>query len=260
MRPFGEDFFCIYNKNLLFNLLKRNLKLKYRQSYLGIFWTVLVPALNALIYYFVFKNVLRVGIENYFLFVLTGLLPWQFFSTAVLNSIESITLNAGLINKVPVPPRAFPFAEINTIMINFVLSMPVLMAVAIVNKSDFAWVNFSFIFYIMLLFFQGYGLSLVFSTLYVYLRDLRHFVGIIVQAWFYLTPVVYHQGMVPENFKWVEYANPIALIFHGIHETFVYNRSMSFDQNAIAVLWTVVILNIGFVVYLRSKKTLVESL
>lgn len=260
LRPFGEDFFCIYNKNLLFNLLKRNLKLKYRQSYLGILWTILVPALNALIYFFVFKNVLRVGIENYFLFVLSGLMPWQFFSSAVLQSIESMTMNANLINKVPVPPRVFPYAEMNTVFINYLLSLPILLGVAIYSKDSFSVQNFSLIFYSALLYLQAYGMALAASTTFIYLRDLRHILSIILQAWFYLTPIVYNQGMLPEKLYWVEYVNPVGIIFHGIHETFVYNRALDIEKNLIAIAWTLFVMLFGFWVYLRAKKNIVENL
>ncbi len=259
MRFFGEDFFCIYNKNLLFNLLKRNLKLKYRQSYLGVLWTILVPALNALIYFFVFQHVLRVGIENYFLFVLSGIMAWQFFSGAIMNSIESITQNAGLINKVPVPPRVFPFAETNTIFINYALSFPILLLVFLVTKSEFSIYNAKFFFYSILLFLQAYGYALIFSTLFVFLRDLRHLLGILMQAWFYLTPIVYNTNMVPQKYSWVLFANPIGVIFHGIHESFVFNRNLTLFEDLTAVLWTFSVLILGFIVYLKTKKVIVEN-
>ena len=92
------EVFCLHRKFLLFNLIKRNLKLKYRQSYLGIFWTVLAPALNAGVYFVVFSFVMRVQLPHYLVFMFSGLLAWVFFSISLAHGMESIVNNYSLIS------------------------------------------------------------------------------------------------------------------------------------------------------------------
>lgn len=260
VKPFGEDFFCVHNKNLLFNLVRRNLLLKYRQSYLGILWSVLVPALSALIYYFVFQKILKVQIQNHFLFVLTGLISWQFFSVSISQAVESIVANHTLVNKVPVPPRIFPFTEVCTVFLNFVLSLPVVIIVMLFTKDSFHLVNLTSVVFFFLMFIQSYGFALIFGTLFVFLRDLKHVIGIVMQVWFYLTPVIYQKEMIPPEYKWMSLFNPVGYLFHGVHESLVFDRGISWEMFFICVIWTFGTLFVGFIIYNHFKKIIVENL
>src|SRR3954471_24738544 len=98
-RPLGVDFFCFGKKFLVFNLVSRNLKIKYRRSVLGVFWTLLSPLAMAVIYYFVFRVVLNVRIDHYAVFILSGVLPWSFFGVTTLEGLDSILGNGSLISK-----------------------------------------------------------------------------------------------------------------------------------------------------------------
>jgi len=133
------EFYCLHRKFLLFNLVIRNLKIRYRKSVLGFFWTLLVPAAMALVYYFVFSFVVRVNIDKYLLFVMVGLMPWMFISMAISTSTESLVINFNILSKVPIAYQAFPLAEVVSGMINFILSFVVLVALSLVYQNYPSW-------------------------------------------------------------------------------------------------------------------------
>src|SRR3954453_19323172 len=89
-RPLGIDFFCLGKKFLVYNMVSRNLKIKYRRSVLGVFWTLLSPIAMTVVYYFVFKVILQVRMPHYLVFILSGVLPWTFFSQSLSEGMESI--------------------------------------------------------------------------------------------------------------------------------------------------------------------------
>ncbi len=251
--------FGFQNKFLIYNILSRNLKLKYRKSYLGFLWTVLVPGANAAVYYFVFNQVMRVHIQNHILFLLSGLLPWTFFSGALLSCMEAILQNHNLLNKVPLSPHIFPLSEVLTAFINFLFSLPVLITFQIfmIGIQPFAILYLFFL--SLLLFLQAFSIGLILSYVFVFFRDLRHMMGIIIQIWFYMTPIVYTQDMIPEKFKFVLLLNPVALIFDEIHQSFVFKQGPNLHHLLYASLWTSAIAIVTFYFFKKYNRTIVEN-
>jgi len=253
------DFFCLHRKFLVFNLVQRNLKLKYRQSLLGILWTVLVPAASALVYYTVFLYVMKVSIPNYLLYVISGILPWAFFSTSLSIGMESIVNNQSLLNKIPIPSHVFPFTEVITNFINLILGLPVVIAIFFIYGAPGGWSFLVIPFFLVLLFFQTYGLVLILSVLFVYFRDLRHMMNVIIQMWLYLTPILYKIEMLPDTArKWI-WLNPVAYIFDGINSAAVFGI-VNFERIIVSTIWTITILIWGIIVSKSCRKNLVEGI
>jgi ABC-type polysaccharide/polyol phosphate export permease len=249
-----------HHKFLIFSILSRNLKLKYRKSYLGLLWTILIPAANALVYYFVFNKIMKVEIPNHLLFLLAGLVPWTFYSSSLNLCMESIMQNYSILSKVPIPPHVFPFSEVLTIYLNFLFSIPVLIVV------QTAMVGFSFsglIIYLLLsliLLTQAYCLGLILAYAFVFLRDLRHFLAIIIQIWFYITPIIYSPDMIPPKFSFLMYINPVAFIFDGIHKAFVFNQNINLTGVAVSLAWTLCLFLIAFSLFVKHNRRIVEHI
>ncbi|MGK5088324.1 ABC transporter permease [Bdellovibrionota bacterium FG-2] len=211
------DFFCLGKKFLVYNLVSRNLKIKYRRSVFGVFWTLLAPIGTALVYYFVFKVIMAVRIPQYPLFILTGVLFWTFFAQTVMESMESLVGNWGLISKVPIPLQIFPFTGALTNLINLLIALPVLIGVAFASGVVPGWSFLLLPFYAFCLFLMAYGFGFILAVAFVYFRDLRHLMGIVIQIWFYSTPVVYAEDMIPVKYRWVLSLNPLGKTFEGLH-------------------------------------------
>lgn len=256
----GTDFFCLNRKFLVYNLLSRNLKIKYRRSALGVLWTLFTPLLLTGIYYFVFKVVMRVQVPRHLTYILSGVLPWAFFSQSISESTEILVANTGLLSRVPVPVHLLPYVSALTHFTTLLIAMPIVVGSALLeNATPTVWWPFLGV-YGLLLFLMTYSLSLIVGIGFVYFRDLRHLVGLGLQLLFYATPVLYSAEMIPEKYRWFLYFNPLAHLFDGIHRILVEGLSPDLFSLAISCAWVGVLLAITFVFLRKFGPELVENL
>lgn len=258
--PLGSDFFCVNNKFLVYNLVSRNLKLKYRMSYLGVLWTLIVPAATALVYYVVFQHVIKIQIENYLFFLLLGTLTWNFFASCVSQGMESVVSNQGLLNKTQIPLQVFPLSETLTLLINYIFSTPIILLVALLMDANLTSSLFQFPILLFFLALQAYSFATLLSLLYVYFRDFKHLISIVLQIWFYLTPVIYKADMIPEKYRPLLWANPVGHIIKGIQDVVIFGQTQSIPELAGSAAWTLLVFLVAATVYKHLHKTVVEYL
>lgn len=259
-KPFGVDIFCLGKKFLVYNMVSRNLKIKYRRSILGVFWTLLNPIAIALVYYFVFKVIMKVQVPHYLAYVLSGVLPWSFFSQTLLEGMDSIVGSWGLVSKIPIPLQVFPYVNAMTNLSTLFISIPVLMGAAWVSDVHIGPPVVLILFYFFALFFITYLMSLVLSILYVYFRDLKHILSIFLQLWMYGTPVLYSENMIPEKYHWILFLNPIAKIFTGIHGVLVNAEWPPIRDVQVVSVWCVVIFVLSSLFQRFFGQALVEKI
>jgi ABC-type polysaccharide/polyol phosphate export permease len=256
----GFDAFCLGKKFLVFNLVDRNLKIKYRRSILGYFWTILAPLAMSAIYYFVFKLVMHVERPHYLAFILCGVLPWSFFNQTIIESTESIVANQVLISKIPIPIHVFPYVVSITNFSTLLLSLPVIFVLAVFSgaaiSANMLWVLYFFGCLLLLAYTSG----AVLAVFYVYMRDLKHAIGLILQVWFYATPIIYDSSMIPQKYKWVLYFNPTGSIFEGIHQSMLGGGSNIYVHAAVALFWVLLGTLALRVTYMNLRSGLVEVL
>lgn len=188
-------------KELLLNFAKKELKVKYKNSVLGFFWSLLSPILMMIVFTILFTQsplkVAAVGIDNFPIFFLAGLLPWNFFNATVIGSTTSIVGNGALIKKVYFPREILPISIAVANLVNFALELLVL-TVFILGSGLFLSRFFGFFKFLPILlvllpilFVFTLGVSLLAASLNVYLRDIQHLIGIILMVMFYATPIIY---------------------------------------------------------------------
>ncbi len=233
-----SEYLCLRRKFLLYNLIARNLKIRYRHSLLGMIWTVLIPAATAAIFYVIFDYIFKVQIHDYLLFLLSGLIPWTFFSTAVPLGTEGLVNSYSLLNKVPLPAHSLLMAEALTHLINFAFSIPVLIAAMVIFhvKPTLATIQYPVL--MVFLFFITYAFCLIFGMAYVYFRDLKHIIALVLQLWVYGTPIMYSVKMIPKRFHFVLWLNPVGYIFAGFHDSLLDARWLSLNSWAVIFAWT----------------------
>lgn len=239
LQPLGVDLFCFGKKFLVFNMVSRNLKIKYRRSVLGLFWTLLTPMAMAAIYYFVFKVILNIQVPNYLIFILSGVLPWTFFGQTVMEGMDALVGNLGLISKVPVPLQVFPYVGSITNLVTLGFSMPILLGAALFSNVSLGPSLIMLIFLFGALFMLAYTISLALAIAFVYFRDLKHLMGIVMQLWFYATPVIYEESMIPPKYKWILFLNPVGSIFTGIHQILGRGQWPSRNELIATAAWTI---------------------
>lgn len=252
-------FFSLNKKYLLYNLIVRNLKIRYRGSYVGAFWSFLVPVLSATVYFAVFKHIMKFNVENYFLYIISGIFAWSFISTSLIQGNESITINKSIASKVYIAPCAFPLAETLTHFINFILSMPVLIFIIIIHdKISLPLLLLPFIYFAMLI--STYALATILAVSFVFLRDLRHLISIGIQLLFYGTPIIYPANMLPEKYYYWGLINPFWAPYKVLQQAIVESAWPSQTDITLIILWPIALCTIAMILYKKKEFWIVEEL
>ena len=209
-------------RELLFTLTKKELKVKYRGSVLGFFWSLLNPVLIMLVYSFVFSIVLRPGIKEFAIFLICALLPFNFFSNSVNYGAGSIISNANLVKKIYFPKEIIPLSIVFANLVNFFLELVVLFVVLAIFGYKFYMYLYLLPVLILVQIFLVAGFSLLISSLNVFFRDLGHLISIIMMVWFFATPIIYPLNMVPEKYRFILQINPMAVFATYYRDIFYY--------------------------------------
>lgn len=244
-------------RGLLALLVERDLKVRYKRSVLGMFWTLLNPLLQMGVYTLVFSTILRIGVPGYPLFVLAGLLPWSLVSVGTVAASMSLLGNQSLIRKVAVPQAVYPLAVVGSKLTDALLSVPALAILAILvgrpPGASWAWLPLA----LALAATFTAGLALLLSSLTVYFRDLRHLVELLFQVWFYLTPVFYPASFLEKlplaPVRAALAANPAAPIVRLFHDTIYEGHAPSLTTLAFAAASAGTSLVVGLAVFKRCE-------
>lgn len=260
LRIAGVDLFCLEKKFLVFNFVNRNLKIKYRRSILGVFWTLMNPLALAGMYYVVFHKILKIEIPQYLPFVLSGVLLWNFFSSTISEGLDSLVGNFGLLSKISIPIQVFPWVGSLTNLVNLLISMPVILGFAYAFGGVWSTSLVTLPYFLSLLFVLAYGISVVLGIGYVYLRDLRHLVQLGLQLWFYGTPVLYQEQMIPERFRGLLLLNPVSQIFIATRRVLLTGDWPTWMELLHPLAWAALILTVAVLMIRRIGPSIPEAL
>lgn len=245
-------------RDLLRSLIQRDLRVKYKGSVLGIGWSLAHPLVVAAVYTVAFRYILKVPIDNFALFLLSGMLPWTAFTASLAQSTGSIVDNAGLVRKVAFPRMVLPLGAIGSQFAQFGFMYGALLVGAIVAGPGLAPSLLSVpVIAVLQLAFTA-GLGLVLATLHVHFRDTRHLLDVAVQVWFWLTPIVYTVALIPERFRPLVYLNPMAAFVEGYHAAVVDGRWPAASLVAVLVVVAGLSLGVGMVVFSGAEKRFAE--
>jgi lipopolysaccharide transport system permease protein len=206
------------------SLLLRNINTRYRGSVLGIFWTLLNPAVMMVIYTVVFSVIVRIPIQPYALFLLAGLVPWIAFSQGLSTASVSILANASLVKKVYFRLELLPLAEVMTAGVNLVISLAlVLLGLVVYRRSvDVVWLALPLLVLLQLVFTGAVGVIL--SALTCYFRDLEYLLNLALIAGFYGTPIIFPKSLVPHKLAPVVQANPLSWLAEAYQSVIFYRH------------------------------------
>src|SRR5215510_10960889 len=247
-------------RELIRNLVLKDLKLKYRDSALGFLWSLANPLLLILVYSFVFGHILRGGPPNFAYFLMVGILPWNFFAQSLMMSTGSILENGNLIRKVAVPMEVFPVATVLFNLVQYFLALIVLFPMAFILfgiSPSWSWLAFLPI----LILYVGFTLGACFAvaTATVFYRDVRHFTEILLMLLFWLTPIIYDIRTITPELQSVIYLNPISFFTLAYQNALFYNIFPSFQEIAFLMSLTVLMFLIGYTFFVRLKNRFAEE-
>lgn len=203
-------------RELLVNLVRKDLKLRYKSSVLGFLWSLLNPAMLLVVYYFVFEVLLGSGISRFPIYLLSGLLVWNLFNVGLLTATGSVVASAGIVNKVWFPREVLPLASIGAALVHFFLQSIVMVLALLGFRHPVEWRFLPLLpFALLALLIFCAALSLFASAANVYLRDIQHFAEIALLPWFFASPIVYSYDLIASklgNLSALYLVNPITPI------------------------------------------------
>lgn len=248
-------------REMIFSLVRRDLRGKYKGSFLGFLWTFVNPLLQLFVYTFVFSIVMRNGIEKFYLFLFVALVPWIFFSTSVTGGANVICAHKDMVQKIYFPREVLPISFVTSQFVNMLLTFLVIFAVLLVTGFG---INLQAIIYLPIIFIVEYllalGMTLIFSGLTVYFRDLEFILGIVTMAWMYATPVVYSVELVPQELQALYYLNPMTSITIAYRDILYYKRIPELSTLTTAFVLGVIFVVAGEMIFSKLKRHFAEEL
>ncbi|MDE5946841.1 MAG: ABC transporter permease [Oscillospiraceae bacterium] len=197
-------------RQMIFSLVRKDLRGRYKGSVLGFLWTFINPLLQLLVYTIVFSYILPNNIDKYYLYLFVGLIPWIFFSASVTGGSSSIVAQKDLIKKIYFPREVIPISYVTSCFVNMLLCFIVIFAVIIISGTGINPVALLCLPVIMIVeYILALGMALLTSAITVYFRDLEHILGIFTMAWMYMTPIMYEKSIVPQNLLPLFNLNPM---------------------------------------------------
>lgn len=257
-------------RELIRNLVVRDLKVRYRHSVLGIAWSWVNPLLMMLVYTMVFNFLAGSSdLPNFHVFVLCALLPWNFFAASVGGGTASIVGNAHLIKKVYFPREILPISIVLSNLVNFVIALPVLFGLALFSGAPITkWVLLLPIPILVQTIFTV-GICLFLATLNVFYRDTQIIMGVLMMAWFFVTPIFYPITQIPLEAEilgitfnaqlWLRRLNPMASIVASYQDLLYHGAPTSLDFMLRTAATALIVLVAGYLLFLRYSSRFGEE-
>lgn len=243
---------------LLYELVFRDIKVKYRGSVLGLFWSLLQPLLNMIVMTVVFSTLFKGhGIANYPVYYLSGALIFTLNQEATSEAMTSIVYSSALLRKIYVPKYIFPLSKVITAVANCVFSMLAMFLIMIITGAPFHW---TLIFLPLLLAYVGMfatGLGLFLAALTVRFRDIRYFYTVVLTAWIYLTPIFYPIEILPDFLIKLQVLNPMFHFVNYSRNIVLYGQVPSLTLNLFCLVGGILMLALGIKVFQKLQDTFV---
>ncbi len=247
-------------RELLKNLVIKDLKVKYRNSILGFLWSLLNPLMMIVVYSVALKYILRVQVENFPLFLIVGILPWNLFSGATMAATEAVLANANLIKKISFPREILPIATVLFHFAQFLLALLVFFPALIFLGAPWTPAITAYPLVLLLQVVFTFGVALFLSAITVSYRDVKYLTEVALMILFWMTPIIYHLSMVPESVRWLFQLNPMAAYITAYHDMLYWGRWPSVQMLLLGSLWAGLALLVGSWVFRRRQRFFAEDL
>lgn len=240
--------------------VRKEIRSKYKNSFLGVLWSFLHPLLQIIVYAIIFSFILKNKQDNYAIFLCCGLIPWTFFSMALNKSAFTIVENGNIIKKVYFPREIIPISVVTAETINFLISTIIILGFVILGRIGIS----KYIVYYPIILTAQYlvilAISFIISSICVYFRDLQHFIGIILQLLFYASPIVYSIDSIPYEYHWILKLNPMTHIIIAYRQIFYYKNMIDLKVILILIFGAIIACVIGYKIFNKLQKGFAEQL
>lgn len=247
-------------RQLLKSNVRKEIRGKYKGSFLGVLWSFVNPLLTTLVYAIVFPIILKSTQPHYVTFIVIAILPWTWFTTTIAQGTSTILINGGIIKKVYFPREILPISIVTSGLINYLISCIIIGLFLI-----FSGIGFSvYILFLPLIIIIQYilllGIILITSAINVYVRDAEYIINFLVMMLFYATPILYSSTLFPEKVRWILKLNPMTTIIESYRDIFFYQSMPHLKSLFIVLMGSLILFFIGLKVFKKLEKGFAEEL
>ena len=255
-------------RDLLKIYIRRNIIAQYKQTILGPIWIIIPPILTTLVFTVIFGNIANISTEGLPkpLFYMAGIITWNYFSTALTSTSNSLAGNAGIYGKVYFPRIIIPLATLISSLVRYFIQLVLffcLLGYFIINNAESIQIQFHLIWLlpvlVILMGIQGLGFGLLFSAITSKYRDVRFLIGFGVQLLMYASPVIFPLSIVPEKYKWIILANPMSAIVESFRYMVFGVGQISFNSTLYSLIFTGGIFFLGYLIFNHTEKDFIDN-
>jgi len=250
----------LYNyRELLKSNIKKEIRGKYKGSFLGILWSFLNPLLQVAVYAIVFPYIMRVKTPNYLQYLIVGIIPWTFFTTVINQGMITVRMNAGIIKKVYFPREILPISVALSGLVNFFISCIIILLFCIFGGIGVSWHLILLPVLAIIQFLFTLGIVFALSSINIYIKDTEYLVTFILSMLFYVTPILYNASLFPENMRWILELNPLAGIITSYRDIFMYHQLPALNTLLYLVGVTTVVFTVGLMIFRKLERGFAEE-
>lgn len=248
-------------RDLFIELVKKDIKIKYRNSFLGIIWSMINPLMFLIVISLIFSSLFTNTISNYPFYVLVGRMIYLFFSESTNFAMDSIHANGQLIRKVYVPKYYFPLSRIcSTFITTIVTFTPILLVLIIVTNSKFNLVSFFIIIPLIYILLISMGVGLFLSAVNVFFRDIKHLYSVILMFIMYASAIFYPIEIVPNEYRIIFDLNPIYKVIEMARDVLLNGSLPSIGSHLIVITYTIILLVLGFYTFYKTQDKFIQKI
>lgn len=247
-------------RNLTIKLAMSDFKIRYKNSILGFLWSLIEPLLMLTVLYIVFSYFMRVNVEHYQIFLLVGIISWNMLSRGTTMSLSSILGKPSLVNKVYFPREILVISSCITALLMTLLEFVIFGIFMIIFAITPTVTAIYFPIILFIEFILILGLSFGLASLNVYYRDIQYIWAVIMQAGFFVSPIIYPISIIPEKYVWIIKLNPMTLIIDMLRGSMIYSIVPVLQDITFIIILSFIILIIGYMIFLRLEPRFAEEI
>lgn len=256
MRLFRELY---QYRELLKSNIKKEIRGKYKGSFLGIIWSFVNPLLTVLVYAIIFPYILRQDQPNYLIFLIVAVIPWNFFVTVLNQGTTTVLLNANIVKKVYFPREILPISIVLSGLVNFLISCIIILLFVIFGGVGISPVIFYLPFVVLIQAIFSLGIVFVLSAINVYVRDVEYIVNFVLTLAFYATPILYNASFLPQHLQGLINLNPMKHFIDAYRAIFYYKEAPNMQALFVLSFLSIGVLLLGYVIFKKLEKGFAEE-
>lgn len=246
-------------RELLKSNVKKEIRGKYKGSFLGVLWSFINPLLQTIVYTIVFSIIMKNDMDNYLIFVVTGIIPWNFFLTSMIQGMTTIKANSGIIKKVYFPREILPISVVLSGLVNFFISCLIILVFCVFSGVGVSWHIILVPVIAVIQFLFTLGLVFALSAVNIYIQDTEYIVQFVLNMLFYATPILYTATDLPANFAMLLNLNPMTHILTSYRDLFMYHILPGIKTIMILVVISVLVCIIGYMIFKKLERGFAEQ-